>query len=219
MLTPHHTLREFDHALTKMNDKILKMASCCRLSLDLAAQALLGRDENAANQAIVADEEIDEFELLVDKEGMTILAGFSPVAGDLRLVLTLIRLSGILERIGDCSVSISRRSKNLLKVTEIREARLAEPVFRVMGDYLNSLSTALAVRDFDTVKAELDKADEYEDQVHVLTARFTSLADLSGGSLAEYAELIFISRSLEAVSLYLRRMATEILYIETAQRG
>lgn len=219
MLTHSHTLREFDRALMNLDEKIQNMASCCRLSLDLAAQALLGRDEDAANQSIVMDEEIDKLELQVDHEGMIVLANFSPVAGDLRLVLTQVRLSGILERIGDCCVNISRRSKKLLKVPEIRESRLAEPVFRSLGYYLNTLSLALSTRDFETVKAELDRAPEYEDSVNALTERFTELADTIGGSISDFAELIFISRSLEGIAIYLRKMATEILYIETAVRS
>ncbi len=213
-----HTLREFDRALVHLKDKVLKMSSCCRLSLNLCAQALLGRDDESANRAIAEDEGIDDLELAVDRDGLAILAGFSPVASDLRLVLTLMRLSGMLERIGDCCVSIARRAKKLNKTPEVRASRFAEPAFHMLGEYLDAMSTALNRRKFDLVRQELEQASEREEFVQALTRRFTEMAGQPEIGIAQLAELIFISRSLEAIAFNLHKIGNEILYIETSVR-
>lgn len=87
-----HTLREFDAALTSLNTYLLQMAYKAQSALDLAVAGLLQQDEDPANQAIADDEELDELEMAVDREGMHLLAFFSPVASDLRVVLASIRL-------------------------------------------------------------------------------------------------------------------------------
>lgn len=101
-----HTLREFDAALTSLNTHLLQMAYKAQNALDLAVSGLLQQDEDSANQAIADDEELDELEMAMDREGLHLLAFFSPVASDLRLVLASIRLSAIYERMGDESVTI-----------------------------------------------------------------------------------------------------------------
>ena len=81
-----HTLREFDAALTSLNTHLLQMAYKAQNALDLAVSGLLQQDEDSANQAIADDEELDELEMAMDREGLHLLAFFSPVASDLRLV-------------------------------------------------------------------------------------------------------------------------------------
>lgn len=75
-----HTLREFDAALSSLNTHLLQMAYKAQSALDLAAAGLLQQNESASNQAIAEDEELDELEMTVDREGLHLLAFFSPVA-------------------------------------------------------------------------------------------------------------------------------------------
>lgn len=69
-----HTLREFDAALSSLNTHLLQMAYKAQSALDLAAAGLLQQNESASNQAIADDEELDELEMTVDREGLHLLA-------------------------------------------------------------------------------------------------------------------------------------------------
>ena len=71
-----HTLREFDAALSSLNTHLLQMAYKAQSALDLAAAGLLQQNESASNQAIAEDEELDELEMTVDREGLHLLAFF-----------------------------------------------------------------------------------------------------------------------------------------------
>ena len=105
-----HTLREFDAALSSLNTHLLQMAYKAQSALDLAAAGLLQQNESASNQAIAEDEELDELEMTVDREGLHLLAFFSPVASDLKVVLASIRMSSMYERIGDEAGRLPRRT-------------------------------------------------------------------------------------------------------------
>ena len=139
-----HTLREFDAALTSLNTYLLQMAYKAQSALDLAVAGLLQQDEDPANQAIADDEELDELEMAVDREGMHLLAFFSPVASDLRVVLASIRLSAIYERMGDESVTIAKRANKLNKRPRLREAGLVEPVYRELAEQFRAVNKAVS---------------------------------------------------------------------------
>ena len=216
--THPHTLREFDSQLKLIKDQVLKMGSITQFSLELVSKALLQRDEDAANQMIAEDEELDELELSIDKESLYFLASFAPVASDLRFVLTLSRLGALLERIGDECVSIAKRTKKLLKYPEIREIRLVEPLFGELISTLSRLSTNFEEEDFESIKKLLLKAPQREEKMAKLTQKFTELCDYCDTSVLALAELIFLSRSLERISEGLTKMGEELLYIESASR-
>lgn len=69
-----HTLREFDAALSSLNTYLLQMAYKAQSALDLAVASLLQQNESSANRVIADDEELDELEMTVDREGLHLLA-------------------------------------------------------------------------------------------------------------------------------------------------
>lgn len=81
----------------------------------MAAAGLLQQNESSANRVIADDEELDELEMTVDREGLHLLAFFSPVASDLKVVLASLRMSSMYERIGDEAVTIAKRANRLNK--------------------------------------------------------------------------------------------------------
>ena len=75
-----HTLREFDAALSSLNTHLLQMAYKAQSALDLAVAGLLQQNESSANRVIADDEELDELEMTVDREGSA-SAGFFQSGG------------------------------------------------------------------------------------------------------------------------------------------
>ena len=147
-----HTLREFDAALSSLNTHLLQMAYKAQSALDLAAAGLLQQNESSANRAIADDEELDELEMTVDREGLHLLAFFSPVASDLKVVLASLRMSSMYERIGDEAVTIAKRANRLKKRPRIREAALADPVYREMAEQCRAVNNAVSSWDGAALK-------------------------------------------------------------------
>ena len=102
-----HILRDFDHAITTLKGEVLKMAAKARHNLERAIQALLERNLELANSVIADDDEIDEYERSIDKLGMDILVKYHPLATDLRLVVSSMKISMNLERISDHATNIA----------------------------------------------------------------------------------------------------------------
>src|SRR2546423_2052851 len=113
MIAPKHILGTFDEALATLRNDVLMMAGLAERSLDRAIKGLLQRDDNLCATAIADDEEIDQLEKQIDKDGVDILLRYQPVASDLRRVISAMKLSPNIERVGDQATSIARRARKL----------------------------------------------------------------------------------------------------------
>src|SRR6266481_2822689 len=113
MIAPKHILGTFDEALSSLRNNVLMMSGLTERSLERAMKGLFERNDNLCANAIADDEEIDQLEKQIDKDGVDILLRFQPVASDLRRVVSAMKLSSKLERIGDQATTIARRARKL----------------------------------------------------------------------------------------------------------
>src|SRR4029078_7556893 len=123
-----HILGTFDEALASLRNNVLMMSSLTERSLERAMQGLFGRNDDLCANAIADDEEIDQLEKQIDKDGVDILLRFQPVASDLRRVVSAMKLSSNLERIADQATNIARRALKLSRHPPLPEIKLIIPM-------------------------------------------------------------------------------------------
>src|SRR5213595_4119221 len=129
MVIPKHILGTFDEALTSLRNDLLMMAGLAERSLDRAVKGLLQRDDDLCANAIADDEEIDQLEKRIDKDGVDLLLRFQPVASDLRRVVSAMKLSSNLERMADQATNIARRARKLNQHPALPETELIRPMY------------------------------------------------------------------------------------------
>src|SRR5215510_14718383 len=129
MIAPTHILGTFDEALSSLRNSVLLMASLTERTLHRAITGLLQRDDKLCAIAIADDEEIDQLEKQVDKDGIDVLLRFQPVASDLRRVVSAMKLSSNLERIADQATTIARRGRKLNRHPPLAEVELIKPMY------------------------------------------------------------------------------------------
>src|SRR5438105_15956150 len=111
MTQPKHILGTFDEALASLRQNVLLMASLAERSLERAMKGLFERNDDLCANAIADDEEIDQLEKQIDKEGVELLLRYQPVASDLRRVVSAMKLSSNPERIAEHATTIARRAR------------------------------------------------------------------------------------------------------------
>src|SRR5258707_8666908 len=124
MVTPKHILGTFDEALASLRNNVLMMSSLTERSLERAMKGLLDRDDDLCANAIADDEEIDQLEIQIDKDGVDVLMRFQPLASDLRRVVSAMKLSSNLERMADQATNIARRARKLNRHPALPELEL-----------------------------------------------------------------------------------------------
>src|SRR4029079_19597473 len=123
-----HTLGTFEHALENLRNNVMMMASQTERSLNRALKGLMERDDKIAALAIADDEEIDQLEQQIDKDGIDLMVRFQPVASDLRRVVSAMKLSSNLERIADQATNIARKARKLNKHPALTGLLLLTPM-------------------------------------------------------------------------------------------
>src|SRR2546423_14195900 len=129
MIAPKHILGNFDEALASLRNNVLMMSSLTERSIDRAMKGLFDRDDDLCAHAIADDEEIDQLEKQIDKDGVDILLRFQPVASDLRRVVSAMKLSSNLERMADQGTTIARRARKLNQHPTLPEGSLNVPLY------------------------------------------------------------------------------------------
>lgn len=209
-----HLSSAFEDLLTRLDDAVLRMGGLGRESLARAATGLFHRDIDACNAAVAADEEIDDLEGEVGRLAMEIVSRFNPVAADLRVVVSAIKLATGLERVGDECVSIARRARQLALEEEAPQAKLLEPLFDAARILFGDALVALANRDANAAAAIAKRDDELDALCHAITEKLTTSARLGQNRLSgtAYANLAIIARSLERVGDQAKNVASETLF-------
>ena len=101
-------MRHTEKELQALRESLSEMWRLVLSQLEKSKQAYLLADEDLAREVLSREKRVDTFELMIDNDCENFIALFSPVAVDLRLVLSLIKISGTLERIGDFAEGIAR---------------------------------------------------------------------------------------------------------------
>ena len=212
-----HILGNFENALREARNSVLRMASIAEQNLENAVRALLTRNTELCNSVIAEDDEVNQLERRIDADSFEILMRYNPVAGDLREIITGMKVANNLERISDEAESIARRTRKLLKHPEVQEAALIEPLcemavrlfreaMRAYAEGNAELAMSLYARD-----RELDLADG--EVIRELSKRIEE----DSTQVKQVLHLIFIVRSLERVGDHSVNIGEDAVFLKRAE--
>jgi phosphate transport system protein len=110
-----HLLRD----LEQLADDLVRMTTATEAALGRALESILTRDVAMAKTVVDGDEEIDRMEVILEEDALKILALHVPVAGDLRFVVSAIKINHDLERIADIAANIAKRTIAMTKLPPV----------------------------------------------------------------------------------------------------
>jgi phosphate transport system protein len=198
-MTRSHILQDFDFGISQIREEVLTMAGKARHNLERAMQSLMERNTDMANAVIADDAEVDELERRIDVLGMEVLVRFHPLASDLRLVISSMKIATSLERISDHATSIAKRARKIIQSAEIPEATLIEPIYTLADQLLQDAIKAYSERD-SQLGAGLHQRDKELDRMHKeAMAKIGERIEEQASRYDDYVNLIFVVRSLERV--------------------
>jgi phosphate transport system protein len=217
MIAQRHILGTFDEALAALRNNVLMMAGLTERSLERANKGLVNRDDNICAHAIADDEEIDQLEKQIDKDGVDILLRFQPVASDLRRVVSAMKLSSNLERMADQATTIARRARKLNQHPPLPEVELIKPMYEhAMAMFKDSVD-AFAREDVDLGRAVVPRDQTLDDLNRAASHKLVERMAQDPDQLRGYLNLIFIGRCLERVGDHATNIAEDAVYAAAAE--
>lgn len=212
-----HILRDFDLAIRKLRDEVIAMGGIARLNLERAMQGLTTRDLDLCRMVIADDTDVDEAERRIDSLGMDILIRFHPVASDLRLVISSMKIASNLERISDHAVNIAKRAKKIINHPEFSEVHMLEPLHGMAAGQLENAMISFTDRSA-TIGASLPAQDKELDRAEKrLASEFSGRLEEGGDRAEDYLHLIFVARSLERVGDLAVNIGEDAVFLDSAQ--
>jgi phosphate transport system protein len=217
MIAPRHILGTFDEALASLRNNVLMMAGLAERSLDRAMKGLLERDDDLCAYAIADDEEIDQLEKQIDKDGVDILLRFQPVASDLRRVISAMKLSSNLERIADQATNIARRARKLNQHPSLSEVELIMPMNAQAMTMFKDSVDAYVREDVELGRAIVPRDAKLDELNRVVSRKLIERMAQDPDQLRGYLNLMFISRHLERVGDHATNIAEDAVYAAVAE--
>ena len=217
MIAARHILGTFDESLAALRNNVLMMAGLTERSLERAMKGLVDRNDDLCANAIADDEEIDQLEKQIDKDGVDILLRFQPVASDLRRVVSAMKLSSNLERMADQATTIARRARKLNQHPPLPEVELIKPMYdHAMLMFKDSVD-AFAREDVELGRAVVPRDQGLDDLNRLASHKLVERMAQDPDQLRGYLNLIFIGRCLERVGDHATNIAEDAVYAAAAE--
>lgn len=211
-----HILGSFETALQELRSNVIRMASLSSANLETAMRGLTSGDPGILNEVIADDDEVNQLERGVDREGMEILFRFSPVASDLRDVLAGMKIAGNIERISDQAKSIARKAKKVLKQPAVPELALVQTLAEAATAMLSKAVSAYVDRDAERGLAVVVSDRDLDKLYRKAYKELTKAVESSPQNAKAYIHMVVILRALERVGDLAVNIAEDTVFAERA---
>ena len=206
----------FDQQLEKLNVELVTMGALCEDALTYAIRALFDRESDMAERAEEAEKQIDQMEREIEAICMRLLLQQQPVARDLRVISSALKMIGDMERIGDQAADIAEIVK-YLKEDDVPNLRH----LREMSDFAAGMVTAsinsFVRQDLDLAKKVIlddDVVDGYFEKVKEALIGLIADGDIDGAFLLD---ILMIAKYIERIGDHATNIAEWVVYSITGQ--
>ena len=208
-----HSVKSYEDELQNLNDNLIKMGSLVETQLSDSMEAIIKVDKDAAENIIKNDEKINRLRATIEEQIVTVLVKRAPMAIDLRLTISTLKISSDLERIGDLAKSVAKKIKplphNLPEELISSLKRLGELVQRQLKDvldaYLNKSKEAAV---------KIWKSDEkVDDLTHIAMNEVAKFLSKDTKNLDLATHLLFVTKNIERAGDHITNIAEDLFYL------
>ncbi|MBI4519374.1 MAG: phosphate signaling complex protein PhoU [Gemmatimonadetes bacterium] len=214
-MKPEHSHRHFHDELDELQTRLVHMGGMAEDQVRLAVDALLARDVAKAEEVARRDEEIDALEIEIDERSLELLALQQPMAVDLRLIVTVLKISNDIERVGDHAVNVANAVRRLGPGVALGETREIREMAAVAAGMLSDALAAFVARDpalARGVRVRDDRLDNLRNSVaHILITEM--LGDPRAINITSDLELLLVSHNLERIGDLATNIAEDVVFL------
>lgn len=210
---------QFEEELDKLHNQFYAMGNEVLGQINKTVRAFVTHDRELAKEIIEADAKINEFEVKLEQKSLEIIALQQPVSADLRTVITVLKATSDLERMGDHAVSIAKatiRMKGEVRILEVEEE------INKMGRQVRKLVEA--VLELYLHNGDSDSAYNIAAQDELVNRYFDDIRDLATEAIKKNPDSIVTGREyfqvisfLERIGDYAKNICEWVVYLNTGK--
>lgn len=209
---------QFDEELNDLHQQFYQMGIDVSDAVHKSVRAFITHDKELAKEVILNDEKINEEELRLEKKSFEMIALQQPVTTDLRMIVTIMKASSDLERMGDHAVSVAKatiRVKGQKRIPEVEE------MISKMSDYVKKMVDSVMKAYID---ADSDKAREIAQEDELVNEYFKKVYNASIKEMQAHPETVIsgndylhVASYLERIGDYVTNICEWIVYLSTGR--
>lgn len=205
--------RHLDEELTDLRTLLIQMSEVVDEQVAGAIDAVANCDVELARKVRNRDDEVDAFELKVDHQCERILALFTPVAVDLRLIISAVKVNTDLERIGDHAKNLAKNTQHLHSAAHLIEKTQIREMADAARKVLHEAQDAFIKQDRVLARQVLGH-DRKIDRMHGETLRtLATLFQENPENAGELVHLVNMSKSVERIADHAKNIAELVVFL------
>jgi phosphate transport system protein len=212
-----HTVKAFEKEISQLRGLIAEMGGLAEVAIRDAIDALQRHDEELARQVVANDPKIDALEAEVDRLAVRTIALRAPMADDLRDVVAALKISGVVERIGDYAKNIAKRIPLFETPGKIGPLTLIPAMAEIAQGMVRDVLDAYGARDAQ-LAVEVIRRDEKVDNFYDSIFRNLVSHMIENPSVvSDAAQLLFVARNLERIGDHSTNVAEMVYFAATGE--
>ncbi|MES2547083.1 MAG: phosphate signaling complex protein PhoU [Pseudomonadota bacterium] len=210
-----HTSKQYDAELESVRAKVLEMGGMVEQQIVNALEALTKADIKLAKEVMEADARVNSLEVQIDEDCSHIIARRQPAAGDLRMVMMMVKTITDLERIGDEATKIARTAQRIFDEDRMYKPRFTEikAMVKIVREMLRTSLDAFARLDVSQT-VEVAKQDELVDEQFRAAMRQLVMYMLEDPrTISMSLEVLFVAKAVERIGDHAKNIAEYVVYM------
>jgi len=217
-MTSEHIVKSFDEELQRLNAVVLRMGGVAEAQLAGAIEALVRRDSDLAERVVAGDAAIDQMDLELDENAIRTLALRQPMANDLREVISSLKISSDLERIGDYAKNVAKRTLVLNQLTPHEAARSIPRMAKLVQAIIKDVLDAYANHDPNRALDVWHRDEEVDEMYTALFRELLTYMMEDPRNITPCTHLLFIAKNIERIGDHATNIAETTHYLTTGRR-
>ena len=214
-MAENHTVKAFDNEITQLRGLIAEMGGLAETAIAKAIEALIRHDEDLAAKVVASDAKLDALEAEVDQLAVRIIALRAPMADDLRDVIAALKISGVVERIGDYAKNIAKRVGSIERQKNFEPLTLIPVMAEMAQGMVRDVLNAFAARDQHMAVNVIERDEKLDNFYDSIFRNLVAHMIENPATISSAAQLLFVARNLERIGDHATNVAEMVYYAET----
>lgn len=207
----------FDRQLSTLNDELIEMGSMIEKSIETAIKALVNQDVDLARNAIEADEEIDRQEHIIEDLCLKLLLQQQPVAKDLRLISSALKMITDMERIGDHASDISEITIALADQPYIKKLEHIQQMAKETMIMLVGSIEAFVDKDLEKANEVIKRDDVVDDLFDKVKKELIQMIHENADKGEQAADLLMVAKYMERIGDHATNISEWVIFSITGE--
>ncbi len=205
----------FESEIGQLRGLIAEMGGLAEVAIRDAINALTSHNEDLARTVVAGDARIDALEAEVDRLAVRVIALRSPMADDLRDVIAALKISGVVERIGDYAKNIAKRVGNIETIAKFQPLTLIPAMAAIAQGMVHDVLNAYASRDAELALEVVHRDEKLDNFYESIFRNLVSHMMENPATISSAAQLLFVTRSIERIGDHATNVAEMVYFAAT----